>query len=193
MDLSAGPEAFAPHLLEACPELKDRVVVINAASKNYAMPGWRVGWALSQEKIIQAMNAFQSQTVSCSPTIAQMAMAQTFSSCESDLKKTHQALCEKREKIMQALGSVKGIRFQKPEGAFYLWLDVRLLFSKTYKGRKIESSMDVFHILSQDYALFTVAGEEFGRGGFLRLHFAVEDLKIDETVKRLDSFVSELS
>lgn len=192
MVLDDEPGAFAPHLLSVCPELKDRVVIVNAASKNYAMPGWRVGWAICQEPLVKAMSAFQSQTVSCSPTIAQMAMATSFEFCEMELKKVHVALKEKREKICKYLMNIKNLKFQYPQGAFYLWLDVRELFSQKYKDQVIHSSEDVFNILVDDYALFTVAGEEFGRGGYLRLHFAVEDSQIELTAQRLQKFISQI-
>ena len=141
MVLDQGPETYAPHLLSACPELKDRVVVINAASKNYAMPGWRVGWAVCVEPLIKAMSAFQSQTVSCSPTIAQMAMMTTFKECETELEKIHAKLKEKRQKICADLQDIQGFHFKKPQGAFYLWLDVKEFLSRKHKNQVIRSSM----------------------------------------------------
>ena len=98
MALNGPADSFAPHILEAYPKLKDRVICINAASKNYAMPGWRLGWAAGPEPVIQAMSAFQSQTVSSAPTIAQMAMIPTFENAEKDVQKTHQFLKAQREK-----------------------------------------------------------------------------------------------
>ena len=193
MALDRGPEDFAPHLLEACPDLKDRTVVINAASKNYAMPGWRVGWAAAGElRLIKAMNAYQSQTVSCAPTVGQVSMASSFSACEGDLKKVHELLRKRRSLITSLLGEIKGLSFQKPEGAFYLWLDVRSLFSKKYKGQVLQTSFDVFRILKDDFYLFTAPGEAFGRGGWLRLHFAVSAPQLEATAARLKQFTSRL-
>ena len=192
MALDFPKEAFAPHLLQACPELKDRVLVVNAASKNYAMPGWRLGWAVGEETLIKAMSAFQSQTVSCAPTIAQVTMTSTFAQTEVDLQNIHSLLCQKRDKCTQLLKTLSGISFNNPEGAFYIWLDVRSLYHKKYKNQVITSSLDVFRILSSDYALFAVPGEEFGRSGFLRIHFAVSDADIEKCKKRLNDFISQL-
>ena len=191
MVLDSPPEAYAPHILQACPELKNRVVCINAASKNYAMPGWRLGWAVAPEPIIQAMSAFQSQTVSSAPTISQMAMIPSFENTEEDIQKTHKLIKEKRQKIVQALSSIKEMTFQEPKGAFYLWPNVKNLFERKFKDEFIQSSMDVCTLLSQYFSLFTVPGEEFGRPGYIRLYFAVSDQDIEKCSSRIKDFISQ--
>ena len=191
MVLDSSPDSYAPHILQACPELKNRVVCINAASKNYAMPGWRLGWAVAPEPVIKAMSAFQSQTVSSAPTISQMAMIPSFENTEEDIQKTHQLIKEKRQKIGQALSSIKEITFQEPQGAFYLWPNVKNLFGRKFKNHLIQSSMDVCTLLSQHFSLFTVPGEEFGRPGYIRLYFAVSDQDIEKCTSRIKDFISQ--
>ena len=193
MALDRPPSDFAPHILSACPELKERVIIVNSASKNYAMPGWRLGWAVGNVSIIKAMSAFQSQTVSSAPTAGQLAMISTFKSCESDVQKIHNLLRSKRDQITQLLRGVPGLEFQKPQGAFYLWLNVKGLFGKKYKDKTLQSSVDVFKILCTDQALFTVPGEEFGRSGYLRLYFAAQDKDIEKCSSRIKEFVSHLA
>ena len=193
MALEHSPSAYAPHILSVCPDLKDRVIVINSASKNYAMPGWRLGWAVGQQSIIKAMSAFQSQTVSGAATISQMAMASNFKNCEMEVQKIHALLLEKRKTIMNLFQDIKNIQFQKPQGAFYVWLDIRGVFGKKYKGKEISSSMDVFNILMNDQALFMVPGEEFGRAGYLRLYFAAADHDIEKCAQRIKNFISHLN
>ena len=192
MALEYEPSVYAPHILSACPDLKSRVIMINSASKNYAMPGWRLGWALGPAPVIKAMSAFQSQTVSGAVTISQMAMISNFKNCEAEVQKIHTLLLEKRKKAVELFQGVKGVKFQKPQGAFYVWLDVREIFGRKYKSQKVLSSMDVFNILMNDQALFTVPGEEFGRAGYLRLHFAVLDRDIEKCAERIKKFISQL-
>ena len=193
MALDRPSSDFAPHILSACPELKDQVIIVNSASKNYAMPGWRLGWAVGHISVIKAMSAFQSQTVSSAPTAGQLAMVSTFKSCESDVQKIHSLLRSKRDKITQLLGKIPGLEFQEPQGAFYLWLNVKGLFGKKYKDKTLQSSVDVFKILCTDQALFTVPGEEFGRAGYLRLYFAAQDKDIEKCSSRIKEFVSLLT
>lgn len=188
-----SPQPYAPHILTACPELKERTVIVNSASKNYAMPGWRIGWAVGKKEIIKAMSAFQSQTVSSAPTAGQLAMISTFRSCESDIQKVQEMLAQKREKFVHALKNIPYIQFQKPQGAFFLWINVKNLLGKKYKNRPLQSDMDVFKILSSEQALFTVPGAEFGRAGYLRLYFGIEDKDIKKCAGRLQDFASQLS
>lgn len=191
MVLDSPANSFAPHLLEACPELQDQVICINAASKNYAMHGWRLGWAVAPPPIIQAMSAFQSQTVSASPTISQMAMAPSFESAEADVQKTHQLIKQKRQKACQAFGSIKEIKFQKPQGAFYLWPNVEDLFGRKFKDHSIQSSIDICNLLSKYFSLFAIPGEEFGRAGYVRLYFAVSDENIEKSASIIKDFISQ--
>ena len=191
MVIDSPSDSFAPHLLQACPELKDRVICINAASKNYAMPGWRLGWAIAPASVIQAMSAFQSQTVSAAPTLSQIAMTSSFENAEEDVQKTHQLIKEKRQKICQAFSSIKEIPFQKPQGAFYLWPNVTSLFGRKFKNSSIQSSMDVCTLLSQHFSLFAVPGEEFGRSGYIRLYFALSDKDIEKCSSRIKDFISQ--
>ena len=190
MVIDAPAGAYAPHILEACPYLKDRVIVVNAASKNYAMPGWRLGWAVASTEWIQNMAKYQSHTVSSAPTIAQMMMVPTFQNCEGDIKRVHGLLKEKREKMSQIL---KGIfEFQAPEGAIYLWLNIKNLYGKTFKTKKIGSSIDVGQLLSEHHHIYTAPGEGFGRPGYLRLYFALADEDIQKFSSRIKQFISEI-
>ncbi|MDE0151908.1 MAG: pyridoxal phosphate-dependent aminotransferase [Bdellovibrionales bacterium] len=191
MVIDNPPDSFAPHLLQACPELKDRVICINAASKNYAMPGWRLGWAVAPVPVVQAMSSLQSQTVSSAPTISQMAMVPTFDNTEEDVQKTHQLIKEKKQTMCQALSSIQEINFQEPQGAFYLWPNVESLFGRKFKNHPIQSSMDVCTLLSQHFSLFAVPGEEFGRAGYIRLYFAVPDRDIEKCADRIKDFISQ--
>lgn len=191
--LDGEPGSYAPHILEVCPFLKDRVIIINAASKNYAMPGWRVGWAVAEASLIKAMTSYQSQTVSCAPTVAQLAMLSSFVECEEDIKKVHKLLSDRRDKVCQLISEIKEIKFQKPEGAFYLWLDIRGFYGSKYRDKNINSSMDFCEFFSEDQSVFTVPGEAFGKPGYLRYNFSISDQDIEKSVQRLQIFISALS
>ena len=183
---------YAPHLLEVCPDLKDRVVVINSASKNYALPGWRLGWAFGDPTLIKAMSSYQSQTVSSTVTAGQLALVSAFKNCEDDLQKVNQVLIQKRNLVTELLKDISGIEFDSPQGAFYIWMNVEKILGKDCKGKSVDSSMKVAQILAQDYALFMVPGEEFGRGGYLRFYFATSDALLKKCATRIREFVSEL-
>ena len=101
---------MAPHLLQVCPDLKDRVLSINAVSKNYSMPGWRVGWAVGNEQVIGAMTKLQSQSVSCASSISQAASAYALNQCNKELEETRQSLIKiKNLAKFGSLGEKTGI------------------------------------------------------------------------------------
>ena len=83
-----GDEKVAPHLLHVAPQLKDRLIVINGASKSYSMTGWRLGWALGPEKLISALGDFVSQTTSNASSIAQYAALEALTNGEPELQET---------------------------------------------------------------------------------------------------------
>ena len=184
--------SIAPHILQACPELKDRVLVINAVSKNYAMTGWRVGWALGPEPIISAMSRFQSQSVSCAVSHAQSASAKALSKGDEELEKARAKLLQKREVALSLFQKIKGLTLHPPEGTFYLWVGVKNLYGLSWREGIIRSSNDFVEALLQEKAVLCVPGEAFGSPGYLRLHFAIEENRLKEACSRMANFISSL-
>ena len=183
---------MAPHILQACPSLKERVVAINAVSKNYAMTGWRVGWALGNEPIISAMSRFQSQSVSCAVSMAQEASAEALLKGDEELNKAQKRLMKAREQALALFQKIESLTVFPPEGTFYLWLNVEKLYGLSWKGEVIYSSMDFVSALFQEKAVLCVPGEAFGFPGYLRLHFAVPESRLKEAVSRMADFISSL-
>ena len=187
----SGP--MAPHILQVCPDLKDRVLSINAASKNYSMPGWRIGWAVGNEKIIGAMSKFQSQSVSCASSISQEAVAYALVQCDKELEEARHNLIKIKNLALDTFQKIKGLEVFPPEGAFYLWVNVKKLYSSSYKGGTIHSSADFVEALFQEKAVLCVPGEEFNYPGYVRIHFAVDETTLLSACNRIESFISSLS
>ncbi len=185
-----GP--LAPHILHVSPELKDRVLAINSVSKNYAMTGWRVGWAVGAEPIISAMSRFQSQSVSCATALSQEASAVALLKGEEALIQTQKKLIKVREQALNLFQKLKGVEVFPPEGTFYLWLGVKKLYGLSFKGRLIRSSFDFVETLFKEKAVLCVPGEAFGCPGYVRLHFAVEESRLKEAVNRMADFLASL-
>lgn len=185
--------SMAPHLLQVCPELKDRVLAINAVSKNYSMPGWRVGWAVGNEEIISAMSRFQSQSVSCASSISQEASAYALSQCDKELEDTRKNLTAVRNIALKAFKRIKGLEVFPPEGAFYLWVCVKQLYGSSWKGGVIKSSADFVEALFQEQSVLCVPGEEFYYPGYVRIHFAVDEKLLNSACSRIKEFISSLS
>lgn len=182
----------APHLLNVAPDLKDRVVVVNGASKSFSMTGWRLGWALGPEEIIKAMTNYQSQTVSCASPFTQAAALAGLQSCDSDVRRGVEVLRERRDLFVEALNAVPGWRASHPQGAFYVWADVRALLNRKWHGRPLATSNDLAAALLESQFVAVVPGAESGLDGYLRLSFAVHERDLNEAVKRLHAFTETL-
>lgn len=185
--------SMAPHLLQVSPDLKDRVLCINAVSKNYSMPGWRVGWALGDEEIIRAMSKFQSQSVSCASSISQVASAYALIHCDKELEETRKNLLKRRTLALKAFQEIKSLEVFPPEGAFYMWVNVKKLYGSSWREGVIRSSADFVSALFQEKFVFCVPGEEFNYPGYVRIHFATDEKLIASACSRIKEFISSLS
>src|SRR5690606_8255095 len=125
-------EKVAPHLLHVAPELKDRVISINGASKTYAMTGWRLGWAIGPAQIISVLGDFLSQTTSNASSISQHAAVAALEKGEPELAQTLQNLIGKMQWCLKEFKSLQWLQVVPPEGAFYLWVDVSRLFQRSF-------------------------------------------------------------
>lgn len=183
---------LAPHLLQVAPDLRERVVVMNGASKSYAMTGWRLGWALGPKGIIDAMTAYQSQAVSCASATSQYAALYAIKNSQADVKKTVDLLRQRRDFIMGELEKIAGIKAFKPDGAFYIWMDVSKFIGKKFRGKEMHGSGDLSAALLDDYLVAVVPGVEFGVEGYFRLSFAIENAKAKVACDRMREFFSEV-
>ena len=185
-------QAVAPHLLMACPDLQDRTLAVNAVSKNYSMPGWRLGWAVGPQNIISAMSKFQGQSVSCASSISQSAAVFALLHGQKETGKAREFLVKMRALALKEFQSIEGLNVFEPEGAFYLWLGVDKFFGRSCNKQKILSSLDFAESLLSAQAVACVPGEAFGCPGFIRIHFAVSEPVLLQAGRRIKDFTSAL-
>ncbi|MEK6555147.1 MAG: pyridoxal phosphate-dependent aminotransferase [Bdellovibrionota bacterium] len=183
----------APHLLHVAPELLDRVMMVNGAAKTFSMTGWRVGWAIGPSVWIKAMTNYQSQSVSCAAGFAQKATLQAILEGEGELKKALTQLKQRRDFVVGLFKDVKGVTLSSPDGAFYIWPNIKSFFGKSYNGKKILSSGDFSNALLEDQKVVCVPGQEFGLDGYLRISYVIKDTAMTEAVERLKAFIAKLT
>jgi aspartate aminotransferase len=177
-------EKVAPHLLHYAPELKSRLLAVNGASKAYSMTGWRIGWAMGPEKLINVMGDYASQSTSNVCSITQKAALAAIQGGEADVLQANQDLIKKKDWLLAKMSSIPGLKVIEPQGAFYFWTDVSYFFGK--KGLK--DSKDIAQRLLEDYLVATVPGIEFGCEGYLRLSFATSQAALEKAVERFQKF-----
>ncbi len=182
----------APHILHVAPELRDRVVALNGASKSYAMTGWRIGWAAGPREIITAMSNYQSQSVSCASAVSQQAAVEAVTNSEPQVEQTRKNLLQRCEFITNELNKISNIKIHTPTGAFYIWMDVSKFLGKTSRTRKIHNTGDMAAALLEEQMVAVVPGVEFGLEGYFRLSFALENAKAKEACERMKTFFDGL-
>jgi aspartate aminotransferase len=184
---------IAPHLLQVAPELKERVIVVNGGSKAYSMTGWRIGWAAGPEKIITAMGDYQSQSTGSPSSISQYAALAAIKNCDPDIDAVVKTLIQRKEFAMNEFKKVPQLRVIEPQGAFYLWVEMKSLYGKSFKGQKLQSSKDFADILLNQFYVATVPGNECGTDGYLRLSFACTEAQMKEAIQRMASCIEQLT
>lgn len=191
--LMLNGDVVAANILHVAPELAPRTLVVNGVSKSYAMTGWRIGWALGPEPLIKAMADYQSQSTSSASSISQKAALAAIQNCDAEVLASTKMLKGRLDSAMEILSKIDGVRAIKPDGAFYIWLDVKGLIGKKFESQRIESSRDLALIFLEKFYVATVPGEEFGSEGFIRLSYAIDTPRMQEALNRLKRLISSLS
>lgn len=164
--------------------IKRLTITINSFSKTYAMTGWRIGYAAGPKKVIDAMAVLSSQVTSGTSSISQKAAVAAIGLHQTYIKNMIKEFKKRRDFIYSAFSKIKGISLTEPEGAFYAFLDIKELLSKTYL-----SSNDWVEVLFEKTKVAAVPGEAFYAPGYVRLSYAVSFKEIKEAVKRIKEFV----
>lgn len=167
----------------------ERIVVTGAASKTWAMTGWRLGWALGPAELVSAIASYQSHTTSNASSISQAAGLEALTDIESTATAVAGMLAHYRERrrlMVEGLNAVSGIRCPNPEGAFYAFADVSGLCAR--KGI-VGSAAFCDQLLSQAHVA-AVPGDAFGDDACVRFSFAADEARITEAARRIAAWAS---
>ena len=188
--LMFGQSRVAPHLLDVAPDLKDRLLIVNGVSKSYAMTGWRIGWAIGPTNLIKCMADYQSQSTSSASSISQKAALTAIKFCDDQIADANKLLSERLSKALLILNEIPLIHAEKPDGAFYLWVDISKTIGKKFENQIIASSRDFASLLLEKYFVAAVPGVEFGVEGYMRISFAIESDRMEVALSRLKKMIS---
>ena len=185
---------MSPHILQGNPGLKDRMMVVNGVSKTYSMTGWRVGWGLGPQSVIKPAADFLSQTTSSISSISQKAALAALLQGEPELVQARKNLKNKKDRFYQGLMDTQGVKLHQPDGAFYLWIDIRECLGRTHKktNRVIKNSSELAEVLLNEHLVATVPGSEFGMEGYLRLSFVTSAENLDKAARRIKELSAQL-
>lgn len=175
------------NILNACPDLYPRTIVLNGVSKSYAMTGWRIGYAGGPEHLITAMENVQSQSTSNPTSISQVAAEAALNGSQDCIKPMLRAFRERHLFIVDALNSIPGVHCVSSGGAFYAFPDVREAIARLHQKNIIKEASDVAlsEYLLEQAGVAIVPGSAFGSEGYIRLSFATSMENLQNAMARI--------
>ena len=172
------------NILNACPQLMDRTIVLNGVSKAYAMTGWRIGYAGGPAPLINAMKIIQSQSTSNPCSIAQKAAVAALTGGNESVIEMVNAFHQRHDYVVDRLLSMPGIEVIPADGTFYIFPSVQAIIEKHGYANDLVFSEQ----LLQDTGLALVPGSAFGNEGCIRLSFATSLDTLKDALNRLQRF-----
>lgn len=185
-------EAKHYNAVQLMPELISRTIIINGVSKGYAMTGWRIGYVIAPIELAAKINAFQGHLTSNPTSIAQWAAVGAMRDSEEDVLRMRGIFNQRRDLICKLLSEMPHITFPKPEGAFYVFVNVNGCLGKKFEGKLIEDDLSFCSSLLDAELVAVVPGSAFLTPGYLRLSYACSQQVIEEGMKRLRSFLEKI-
>lgn len=177
-------------LLNACPELSERVVVVNGVSKAYAMTGWRVGFAAGPEELIATMRVIQGQSTSGACSIAQAAAAAALSGPQDCVRDMRTAFKLRHDYLVVALNELPGVSCPAAQGAFYALPS----FAQVIDSHPdLRDDVDLAGWLLEHAGVGLVPGTAFGAPGHLRLSFAASLEVLETSIERIGRALGAVS
>jgi aspartate aminotransferase len=167
---------------------RDRLITIGSLSKTFAMTGWRIGYALAPQPLVDAMVKLQSQSTSNPTSIAQYAALEALRGPMDSVATMLAEYARRRTRILAGVQDIPGVTCSAPEGAFYVFPNVEAC--PRSQSRELNGNIPALarHLLEQEYVA-VVPGDAFGAPGYLRLSYATSLERIEEGLRRLARFL----
>jgi len=179
-------EAFC-NILNACPELYDRTIVLNGVSKAYAMTGWRIGYAAGPADLIKGMKKIQSQSTSNATSISQVAAQAALEGDQSRLAEMNSAFRDRHDYVLAELNTIEGVDCIASDGTFYIFPD----FTQVMKKLGIADDVTLASRILEEAEVALVPGSAFGSPGHMRISFATDMESLQKALERIKNFVGK--
>ncbi len=175
------------NILNACPDLYPRTMVLNGVSKAYSMTGWRIGYAAGAENIITAMENVQSQSTSNPTSISQVAAEAALNGDQGCIAPMVKAFRERHVFVVNELNKIPGVKSIMGGGAFYTFPDMRSAIARLHQRGTIKEANDLAlsEYLLEQAGVAIVPGSAFGSEGYARLSFATSMENLQNAISRI--------
>jgi aspartate aminotransferase len=181
----------AVSITEAVPEMIDRTIMVNGVAKSYAMTGWRLGWMAGPLDAMKAAGNLQSHLSSNVSNISQRAAIAALTGPQDEVLAMREAFDRRRKLAVAELNRIPGWLAPTPQGAFYVYSDVTALLGREWRGKQINTSLELCDFILDEAEVALVPGEAFGPSGYVRLSYALGDAQLLEGIHRLQKLFTE--
>jgi len=176
------------NILNVCPDLYERTMVLNGVSKAYSMTGWRIGYAGGPAALIEAMMNVQSQSTSNPTSISQVAAQAALDGDQSCITRMCEAFKERHDFVVKELNTIPGVRCIPSQGTFYTFPNVEGMIDRL---NGLHTDVDLAEFLINEAGVALVPGSAFGAPGHLRLSFATDLETLREAMRRLKNLANK--
>ena len=173
------------NILNVCPELAARTIVINGVSKSYSMTGWRIGYAAGSKPLIAAMKNIQSQSTSNPASISQAAAQAALEGDQSFMRDWIRQFRERHDFVLDALNKIQGVRCLSSPGAFYSFPSMQGVIDH----RHMKDDVELAEYLLNEIGVALVPGSAFGAPGYMRLSFATSMENLRDALARMQKLL----
>ena len=170
-------------------DVKDITVLINGVSKAYAMTGWRIGYAMANLHIAKVMSSYVSHSTGSPCSVSQAAAVTALTGDQYSVEKMRQAFEERRNYLVERMNAIEGVSCIKPQGAFYVMMNMSKIKGKVINGFKIKTSDDFCSAFLKYALVATVPCSGFGAPDFVRWSYATSMENIKKGMDRLEAFL----
>jgi aspartate aminotransferase len=172
-------------------KIKELTILVNGMSKAYAMTGWRIGYTASSLEVAKVMSNIQSHTTSNPNSIAQYASVAALSGDETVIKRMVEEFNKRRIYMVERINKIKGLKSNKPQGAFYVMVNIDEYIGKELKGKIIRGSIDFANALIERANVAVVPALPFGMDNYIRISYATSIENIEKGLNRIEEFLNK--
>jgi Aspartate/tyrosine/aromatic aminotransferase len=173
-------------------EIYKRTITCSGVAKSYAMTGWRIGFTGSPAEVAKLMGSLQSHQTSNPNSIAQKAALEALVGPQDSVKTMHAEFKKRRDYMVERISGMKLVSSLKPQGAFYMFVDISETLNKEYNGEKVGDVNKLAKILIEDYNVAVIPCEDFGCADHIRLSYAISMEQIKKGLDRIEEFLAKL-
>ncbi|MEC7030947.1 MAG: pyridoxal phosphate-dependent aminotransferase [Pseudomonadota bacterium] len=178
-------DAPGKNILNVCPALYDRTIIINGVSKAYAMTGWRIGYAAGPSEVIQQMKKIQSQATSGPCSIAQYAALEALDGNQRAVEQMTQNFYNRHNILFNFLRSLDGCEVLPAEGAYYLFPNITGIITRL----GLENDIALAEYILEKAGVSVIPGSVFGMPGYLRISFVAAEDKLHQAIERIQQLL----